>query len=65
MTTQKLEEPQAIPDRGVFEGVSRGPRSMTINGRIRPAYEWCEMFGHQMGVPATDQCWRCGGLRDV
>lgn len=41
--------------------VTRGPAVMRINGRLRPAYEWCEMFGHD--VPnAQAQCRRCGGL---
>lgn len=38
----------------------RGPASMLINDRVRPAYEWCEMFGHE---PNADEsfCLRCGG----
>ena len=40
----------------------RGPAVMQINGAIRPAYEWCEIFGHDPS-PDGKVCVCCGGLK--
>lgn len=40
----------------------RGQNSMYINDRLRPAFEWCEMFGHAPDL-SDQQCTRCGGAR--